>query len=644
MLFVPAPIAMELIIDHRHDGGMVFSNQKNSDLYWEALVQIGKNNKTGAEELATAIKNHQNVYLISSWKEVHPKEVSSFFDRLLISTVNRSPQLLSYLGLFESIGIREHNAYLDDLSIVALKQGFYEMKENFASIEKYNLSEVPADQKLSFQTFSWMIQSLNMGEPFLYHSYPVNQMFGVVQDLTVLFTLFHPFGSEEDVANYLSRLNQIPKQFSQLIDLLKMQQDMGILPPRFALEKSIQMIERFIQPPAEKNIFYLHLQEKTKQAAALSKAKSLIGGKVYSAYRMLKKHLEGMLKGAKYDHGVWALPQGDKYYAYCLRVHTTTDLTADEIHDLGLKEVDRIEKEMHALFAKGGLDDPKKGAGELLLELSKNKAFYFANSSEGRRECIAAFEAILERSRKALWPLFRLKPEAAVEIKQVPKHEEEGAPGAYYYPPSIDGSRPGVFYVNLGDMNNLAKYQMETLAVHEAEPGHHFQCSIQNEMQLPLLRKIATGYTAYVEGWALYVEKLGYEEKFYSTIFDQLGHLQYDLLRAARLVLDTGIHRKRWSREKAIQYMEKVTGMAKEEVVSEIERYFVLPGQACAYKIGQLKILQLREKAKAVLGERFDIRDFHDVVLKTGSAPLAVLEEAVNAYIASTGSLNPVDR
>ena len=199
-------------------------------------------------------------------------------------------------------------------------------------------------------------------------------------------------------------------------------------------------------------------------------------------------------------------------------------------------------------------------------------------------------------------------------------------------PPSIDGSRAGVFYINLSDMNNLPKYQMETLAVHEAEPGHHFQCSIQNEISLPTLRKVGSAFTAYVEGWALYTETLAYEQKFYSTVYDQLGHLQYDLMRAARLVLDTGIHRKRWSREQAIDYMQKVTGLSKEEVVSEVERYFVLPGQACSYKIGQLKILELREAAKAKLGDKFDIRDFHDVVLKTAAVPLAVLEESVELY------------
>jgi uncharacterized protein (DUF885 family) len=645
MAFFDANIAtayrgsIELVADHRREDGKLFSDRKNSDLYWEALVQIGRNNREEAEKLAAAIGSERSMYLAPAWKEKHPPDIDSFFDRLFLSTVYRSPQLLSYLSLFESIGIREHNAYLDDFSVSALKRDFQEMKANFESIKNYNLEEVADDQKISFQTFQWMLDHVTAGEKFLFHSYPINQTFGAIQDLALLFTLFHKLEKQEDTLNYLSRLNQIPIQFRQLIEKLKYQQEKGIVPPRFAVEKSIQMIKKFLESAPEKNIFYLNLQEKIqtiemlKKEVVLSKAKSLIHGKVYPAYRLLKDHLETMLAAAKHNHGVWALPDGDQYYEHCLATHTTTELSADEIHDLGLKEVARIEAEMRELLASEGIDDPKKQVGEIIEEISKNKAFYFPNTLDGKLECIEAFGKILERSRKELWPLFGIKPKAGVVIKPVPKYEEEGAPGAYYCPPSIDGSRPGVFYVNLSDMNNLAKYQMETLAIHEAEPGHHFQCSIQNEISLPLLRKVLTGYTAYVEGWALYAEKLAYEQKFYSTVFDQLGHLQYDLFRAARLVIDSGIHRKRWSHEKAIHYMEKVTGMSHDDVVSEIERYFVLPGQACAYKIGQLKILELREKAKEQLGEKFDICEFHDVILKTASIPLMILEEAIDQYI-----------
>ena len=374
-----------------------------------------------------------------SWKESHPKDIDAFFDRLFLGSVYRSPQLLSGLSLFEAIGIREHNAYLDDLSMAAVQRDFQEMKANFESIKKYSLDQVPADQRISFQTFDWMLKYLSAGEKFLHHSYPVTQLFGVVQDLTILFTAFHKLEEPGDVTNYLSRLDQIPVQFKQLIDKLKWQQAKGIIPPRFAVEKSIQIIEQFIAPAAEKNIFYLHLEEamqtiaSLKKDEALAKAKALIGGKVYSAYQMLKKHLEAMLVVARQNHGVWALPDGDQYYARCLALHTTTNLTADEIHDLGLKEVARIEMEIRALFAKEGLDNPKKQVGELLKSLAENKAFYFPNTVEGKQECIETFKKILARCRKELWPLFGIKPKAEVVVKPVPKHEEKEAPGSLLF-------------------------------------------------------------------------------------------------------------------------------------------------------------------------------------------------------------------
>jgi uncharacterized protein (DUF885 family) len=228
--------------------------------------------------------------------------------------------------------------------------------------------------------------------------------------------------------------------------------------------------------------------------------------------------------------------------------------------------------------------------------------------------------------------LFDLKPKVSVKIQPVPSYEEESQAGAYYCSPSIDGSRPGLFFVNLRSMQELPIYRMETLAMHEAEPGHHFQIAVQNDMNLPMLRNL-THNTAFVEGWALYAEKLAYEQGFYSSSFAKLGHLQDELLRAARLVVDTGIHKKRWTREQAIDYMTAATGMNRESVATEVERYFVLPGQACSYKIGQLKILELRQRAKDLLGDNFSIQEFHNLILKTGSCPLAVLEEVVDQYI-----------
>ncbi|HSW73680.1 MAG TPA: DUF885 domain-containing protein, partial [Candidatus Limnocylindria bacterium] len=296
-----------------------------------------------------------------------------------------------------------------------------------------------------------------------------------------------------------------------------------------------------------------------------------------------------------------------------------------------------IQAVMAAIFSTIGISTQDKSVGVLMQELSQDPQFYYPNTAAGRQECLTDYQTILERSRKELAHLFDLKPKMSVKIQQVPAHEELGKPMAYYFRPSMDGSRPGIFFANLRNMAEVPTYGMETLTIHEAEPGHHFQIALQQEMPLPIIRKITT-YTAYAEGWALYTEKLAYEHGFYSSPYAQLGHLQDELLRAARLVIDTGIHHKRWSREQAIEYMKDVTGYHHDSAVTEVERYFVLPGQACAYKVGQLKILELRQRAKVALGDRFNIKEFHNVILKTATVPLTILESVIDEYIQKTKS------
>jgi len=611
----------------------LFADKPNSDLYWEALVLAANNHKEEAKQIVAALRSDNYTITSPAWKENCPKNIDAFFDKLFLTTVFRDPLTLSYLGLFESIGIRDHNAYLTDISPKAMTRDFEEQKANWKTIKKYSVETLSPDQATSYKIFSWKLDHMVQGEEFLFHEYFINQMHGVVQNLTATFLLFHKLEVKEDVENYIARLNRIPEYMNQSIEMTEYQKQKGIVPPRFAVEKVINIINKLMTPSVEENIFYTHLAAHVKESnPQLAKAKVVMQERVYPAYQKLKKYLTELLVTAKANDGVWALPNGDAYYAYMLQHHTTTNLTADEIHELGLREVKRIQTEIRGILELEGIMDPKREVGELVAELSKDQRFYYPNTDEGRRDCLAGFEVILERCRKQLWPLFDLKPQTKVVVKAVPKHEEEGSAGAYYYPPSIDGSRPGAFYVNLRNLNELPKYRMETLAIHEAEPGHHFQCAIENEMDIPALRKVGH-YTAYTEGWALYTEKLAYEEDFYSTSFDKLGHLQDELLRAVRLVVDTGIHAKRWTRQKAIDYMTKVTGDTRGSVVTEIERYFVCPGQACAYKVGQLKILELRQRAKDRLGDKFDIREFHNVVLKVGTVPLTVLEEAIDNYI-----------
>jgi len=615
----------------------IFDHKKNPDLYWQALVHVANGNKDAALKIVAALDSDAPI-TTPTWKEDCPENIDDFFDKLFLASVSRDPQLLTQLGLFESIGIREHNAQLTDVSAESLVQNLEEAKENLHSLNHYAVDDLSQDQQLSHTIVAWLLKHQVSGEKFLFHDYKINQLDGLLNGLAALLTQFHAVESAHDAENYISRLSKIPLQFQQALALLELQKNNGIIPPRFTVERVISIITKSIPEPVETSIFYTHLDQRLTtlnlpdKSAILNNVKQVLERDVYPAYQTLQNYFTQLLDHAQTNHGVWALPDGDAYYTYMLRHHTTTDLSADEIHALGLREVAHIHAEMRKILADENIVDNSKSVGTLVQELSKDPQFYYPNTKEGRAQCLAGYEAILERSRKELSHLFGLKPRAGVTIQRVPAHEEEGAPVAYYYLPSADGSRPGIFFANLRDMSEIPKYGMETLTIHEAEPGHHFQLALQYEMDIPMLRKLGLS-TAYAEGWALYTEKLAYEHGFYSSSFAKLGHLQDELLRAARLVIDTGIHHRRWTREQAIAYMQEATGYHYNSVVSEVERYFVLPGQACAYKIGQLKILELRKRAKDMLGEKFDIREFHDVVLGVATVPLTILEEVVDRYI-----------
>ena len=564
--------------------------------------------------------------------------IEDFFDELFLSYVSRDPQLLTFLGLFEAIGIYEHNAYLTDVSPEVALQMAQEKRTLLEKMETYSHNALAPHQQISHKILHWMLKHTVKGEEFLFHDYRLNQMFGILSELSILFTHYHQLQTQMDVHNYIKRLHRIPEQLNQAIALLEYQKDTDIFLPQFAMARVITIIKNAIPESIKEHALYSHLAQKIEtiqmpnKDTLLADAYQVIEQKVYPAYQKLLDHCTHLHTQTRTNHGVWALPNGDAYYAYMLEKHTTTTMTADQIHELGLKEVAHIQQQMRDILASQGIADAHKSVGQLMQELAKDPQFYFAQTEQGRQECLDHYQAILERARKELYPLFDIKPKYPVKIERVPANEQEGQPGAYYAMPSMDGSRPGIFFANLRNMNEVPKYGMETLTIHEAEPGHHFQIALQQEMDMPIMRKLGE-FTAYIEGWALYTEKLAYEHDFYSSPFSKLGHLRDELLRAARLVVDTGIHKKRWPREQAIEYMHANTGFHYDSVVTEVERYFVLPGQACAYKIGQLKILELRKRAHDALGSRFDIRQFHNVVLQLGAAPLTILEEVIDAYI-----------
>jgi len=354
---------------------------------------------------------------------------------------------------------------------------------------------------------------------------------------------------------------------------------------------------------------------------------------VIPAYQKLLVQMESLRAKATRNDGVWALPDGDKFYQYTVESQTTTTLKATDIYETGLSEVARIGADMDAILTATGFT--KGSRAERMQTMAKSPSQVYADSDEGRVQILKDYQAIIDEITKGLDTYFITKPKALVEVKRVPVFTEKTAPGAYYSPPPLDGSRPGIFYANLRDLTEQPKFTMRTLAYHEAVPGHHMQISIAQELKgLPIFRTVVP-FTAYAEGWALYAEQLAWEAGYQQEPLDNLGRLRDEMFRAVRLVVDTGIHAKKWTREQAIDYMMANTGMPEAEVVTEIERYFVMPGQALSYKVGMLKILELRERAKKTLGPKFNLREFHDEVLKNGSLPLTVLERVIDAWIAA---------
>jgi len=618
----------------------VFSHRPHGHLYWHALLHVANNNKEIAKAIVAAIQANTPETVTDILTNNNQHALDAYFDEIFVTFVARNPQVLSELGLFESIGISEHNAFLNDVSPQSMVQNLEDLKTGLQKLEHDTWGDLSPEQKNSLNVLRWLQKHTLAGEDFLFHDYKVSQMGGILFDLTSVFTQFQTLKTIEDVELYIARLREIPEHMNQTIALLEHQKNLGITIPALAIEKVINIIQSLLPATITDNLFYTHLAGRLDSINIVNKelldvAQQAVQTHVHPAFQRLLDYFKTLQPQVTTNHGVWALPNGDAFYEHLLERHTTTRLTADQIHELGLQEVASIQNQMRAILATENIVDAQKPVGTLVQEVAQNPDFYFPDTQEGREQCLAEFNAILDRCRKELYPLFDLKPNSPVKIVPVPKHEEEGMPGAYYIGPSLDGSRPGIFFANLRSMKEVPTYGMETLTIHEAEPGHHFQIALQVESKLPVVRRVSRPdeFNAYVEGWALYVEKLAYEQDFYSSSFAKLGHLRDELLRAVRLVVDTGIHKKRWTREQAIDYMHDATGFDKNSVVTEIERYFVLPGQACSYKIGQLKILELRARAKNALGQKFDIREFHNVVLNLGSAPLTVLEEVVDQYI-----------
>jgi uncharacterized protein (DUF885 family) len=579
------------------------------------------------------------------WFAKKPFFFRAFLDRSVVKMAFESPETLTSLGFLESVGITGHNAELDDDSPEAMDKTFAQVRDLRETLLSYSDADLDENQRISKDIALYLADFALVSEPYRYHNYPLNQLFGVQNGYPSFMQAQHQVHSVGDAENYLSRLQKVKLKFAQTLEGLKIREAKGIIPPKFVIERVLTEMNDFVATPIQDNILYSSFKTKLadtdisadEQARLLAAAEADIKGYVHPAYQLFIDYFTQLQAKAGTDDGYWALPNGDLAYEQLLKFFTTTNYTADEIHAKGLAEVDRIQSEIMTILAAEGYD-VSQGFSVAIEALAADPKFYYEDSDAGRAQILVDYQHILDEVNAGLGEAFRIRPEAGMEVVRIPEFKEKTAPGAYYQQPAIDGSRPGRFYANLYDIKATPKYGMRTLAYHEGIPGHHFQIAVAMELEgMPLIRKMAP-FTAYIEGWALYSERLAWELGFQKDPFDNIGRLQAELFRAVRLVVDTGIHHSRWTREQAIDYMKKNTGMSDRDVTAEIERYIVMPGQATAYKVGMMKILELREKAKSALGDKFDLRDFHDVVLKNGAVPLDILETLVDRYIADTKS------
>lgn len=484
-------------------------------------------------------------------------------------------------------------------------------------------NQVDAYDRFKYGTFSWP-------EP-----YSLSQLGGSYQSMPDFLINQHPVATKADADAYLARVEAFATALDQETERARAEHAMGIVPPDFVLDKALTQYASVVSPAPAANPITANIAKKAKDKGLAgdweARCAALIESKVYPAMKRQIDLLKAARPKATHDAGVWRLPDGDAYYAYGLRYATTTDMTSDEIHKLGLDRMAELSSQADVILKQQGMT--KGTVAERLLALGKEPRFIYPNTDEGKAKLIADLNLQVVAMEKLLPKAFGRLPKALVEIRRVPKEIEAGAPGGYYQMPALDGSRPGAYYINLRDTAENPRWTLPTLTYHEATPGHHHQISLALEATgIPELRKLPS-YSVYTEGWGLYAEQLADELGAYADDpFGKLGQLQSYMFRAGRLVVDTGLHAKRWSREQAIRYMVDNTGQPEPSMVTEVERYCVWPGQATSYMVGQTRWVAVREELKQKLGAKFDIKAFHDTALGAGVMPISVMEAMMHRW------------
>jgi len=557
-------------------------------------------------------------------------DIDAFFEASYLRIGKRCPECLTTLGLSAAFGMRDD--HLNDMSDAFIRETQALEHAILQLLETYNRDALTPEQRLSYDVYAWYLQDQIRGHEFMYYDYIIRPgVIGYQDNLVQLFTDLHPVGNKQNAEDYVARLWQVETQMQQVVDGLRRRDEIGVRLPRGVLQWVGQNLRRMADSAARMTPFYSAFEGKLQalnnvsaadKEALLQAALEAVEGSVLPGFDALADFVEQQQQRATDDLGVARFPDGEAYYAYLLHHYTTTTLTAGEIHDLGQQELVRIQAEMRAVFEELGY--PSSGSLPDLYRRVANDSGFLEGDA-----ILREYEALIAAAAKDIAPAFDLQPRAAVVVIGVPS-------GGYYIAPAVDGSRPGAFYAS--NTGSEPVFAMATLAYHEAIPGHHQQIAIAQELPLPFFRKDMS-FLGYTEGWALYAERLAWELGFYEDDpYGNLGRLQAEAFRAARLVIDTGIHVKGWTYTEAVDYMLQNTGMSRGAVESQVWRYITWPGQATAYKTGMLEILNQRQRAMDALGDDFDLRAFHNTILRNGSVPLEILDQIVQeALSAETG-------
>ena len=580
----------------------------------------------------------------SMWFWFTPVGVNNYINKVTFQLAIDSPELLTYLGAIDNTPLDFHSGKLADYTREEEERSIAKLRDARAGLDAYGPEGLTGQELLTWKIAAWFFDDLLRQAELRYSGYRVNQISGVTVNMPQFLTDTHVIKNEKSVRRYLSRLREFGRVLRETHARVIDDRANGVIPPDFVIEKALVGMNKFIEGGADNSPLVTTLGPKLDEledvdenaaAAFINEATQLVSSEVIPGYEAIIGLFESMLPEATHDAGIWRLPNGEAIYAANLRSNTTTQYSPEEIHATGLAEVDRIEGEMlDILDSQGVMGD---SFAERIRVLMDDPAHQFPNTDEGRAEMIAYLEAFDQKVMAIAADYFVTIPPQPLEIVRVPEYSQDSSPGGYYNGPALDGSRPGRFYINQKDTADNPRWTLPTLMIHEGSPGHHFQISTSQLIEgVPLLRRLSP-FNAFSEGWALYSERIAKTDMglYDDDPLGDLGRLQAEMFRAVRLVVDTGMHAKRWSREQAIEYMTAKTGMTNEEVTREIERYVVWPGQATAYKTGQLALLEMREDTEDALGERFSLRDFHEAVLMNGAMPLDILKETMADWAAS---------